>query len=254
MTSESVTLGGVRTQLHTWGPASGPTLVVLHSAGLTGRSLRWFAEQLVLRGHRVLAPDLRGHGGSSATPSEVTLSSMADDVIELGGRLESPARLVGTSMGGVVAGLAAARSPRTWADLSVVCSPDRGYPAFADRATAVADGGMDGHVEITVARWFTGEQVAEGHAGVVEARRSLAAMDPACWDAVWRDFATFQGWLDLRGLVELHALAGAADVSTPRDVVARVVQRAGGRLDVLTGAPHQLLMTHPARSADLLTA
>lgn len=253
MTTQTITLGGVETQLHTWGPASGPGVVVLHSAGLAGSSLRWFADQLVLRGHRVLAPDLRGHGGSRASAAEVTLAAMAADVVELGSRLDAPARLVGTSMGGVVAGLAASAEPGTWTDLTVVCAPDRGYPSFAERATAVTDGGMQSHVSSTVGRWFTPDQVAEGHVAVVEARQSLDGMDPACWDALWLDFALLGGWPDLRDVLRVHAIAGSADQSTPPEVMARLVDSAGGTLDVLDGAPNQLLMTHPAQAAALLT-
>ena len=65
--------------------------------------------------YRVITPDLRGHGNSSAPAGEVAhaIDVMADDVIEtlddLG--LTGPVALGGLSMGGYVALSIAARYP-----------------------------------------------------------------------------------------------------------------------------------------------
>ena len=55
--------------------------------------------------HRVIAPDLRGHGGSTVTEGTVTMKTMAYDVAKLleAVGVDAPITLCGISMGGYVA-------------------------------------------------------------------------------------------------------------------------------------------------------
>lgn len=244
MRRREVVLGGIATQLCAWGPESGQPVLCLPSAGLGAPSMAAFAAAVVPAGYRVFALDLRGHGGSAAEPAQVTLSGMADDVVELLGRLGTPPpRLLGISMGGVVAGLVARRAGVEIADLAVACSPDRGYPAFAERAVALR-AGMADLAASTVQRWFTAEQRATGHPAVEEAHAALLGMDPAAWDAIWTDFARFGGWERPASSVPVRCYAGEHDASTPPEVVGRIAETLGAPCDVIAGAPHQLLMTH----------
>lgn len=81
-----------------------PVMVLLHGFPLNSRMWRHqvsaFSES-----HRVLVPDLRGHGGSTVTHGTVTMAQMANDVAELLDQLEiiEPICLGGLSMGGYVA-------------------------------------------------------------------------------------------------------------------------------------------------------
>ena len=89
---------------------SGRPVVLLH--GLMGRATTWWPVARELTGHgRVLGPDARGHG-RSGRPADGAWSPgrMAADVVEL---LEvvGPSALVGHSMGGLSALIAAARRP-----------------------------------------------------------------------------------------------------------------------------------------------
>jgi len=91
--------------------ASQPTVVLLHGAGFdhTAWALhsRWFAHH----GYSVLAPDLPGHGRSSGAPL-ATIAEMADwtaALLDAAGATE--ARLVGHSMGSLIALETAARHP-----------------------------------------------------------------------------------------------------------------------------------------------
>ena len=63
--------------------------------------------------YRMIAPDLRGHGESSAPEGVYTMDEMADDVIELIDTLhiKEPVVLGGLSMGGYVALSLVARYP-----------------------------------------------------------------------------------------------------------------------------------------------
>src|ERR1700742_4311350 len=88
-----------------------PAIVLLHGAGFDHTTwalhTRWFAHH----GFAVLAPDLPGHGRSSGKPLP-TIADMADwtaALIEAAGATN--ARLVGHSMGSLIALETAARHP-----------------------------------------------------------------------------------------------------------------------------------------------
>lgn len=88
--------------VHEFGPPDASVVVALH--GLSGHGGRFadLADRLG-PGHRVLAPDLRGHGRSPRLPPW-DLDALVDDVVEVLDRY-GPARVpvVGHSLGGVVA-------------------------------------------------------------------------------------------------------------------------------------------------------
>src|SRR4030088_2130650 len=97
-----------------------PTIVLLHGAGFdhTPWALhsRWFAHH----GFAVLAPDLPGHGRSAGAPLS-TIAEMADwtaDLIAAAGAAK--ARLVGHSMGSLIALETAARHPAKVAALGLI--------------------------------------------------------------------------------------------------------------------------------------
>ncbi len=54
--------------VHQWGEASAPPLLCLHGVSSHGRRFRRLAEQRLAGRHRVIAPDLRGHGLSEWDP------------------------------------------------------------------------------------------------------------------------------------------------------------------------------------------
>ena|SRR5215211_5206827 len=90
----------------------GPTVVLLHGFG--GAASNWtLVAPRLLPGHRVLVPDLPGHGGSSALAAPPdTLDPFADRVAALLEADEAPVLAVGHSMGGVVAFRLAIRHPQ----------------------------------------------------------------------------------------------------------------------------------------------
>jgi len=68
-------------QLHEWGDASAPPVVCLHGVNAHGRRFRKLADERLTNRFRVLAPDLRGHGGSEWEPPW-TIATHAHDVLE----------------------------------------------------------------------------------------------------------------------------------------------------------------------------
>src|SRR5580704_10209752 len=97
-----------------------PTVVLLHGAGFDHTTWalhsRWFAHH----GYGVLAPDLPGHGRSDGAPL-TTIADMADWTADLlGAAGATKARLVGHSMGSLIALEAAARHPAKVSSLSLI--------------------------------------------------------------------------------------------------------------------------------------
>lgn len=82
---------------------SGPPLLFLHGAAVSKES--WGAQIEHFRAsHRVIAPDLRGHGASDAGEVEHTVEMYAHDVLFLLDELDIPSAVVcGHSAGGFVA-------------------------------------------------------------------------------------------------------------------------------------------------------
>jgi pimeloyl-ACP methyl ester carboxylesterase len=100
---------GVRLRYYVGG--TGPPLLLVH--GLGGAAANWtLLAPALLPHHRVLVPDLPGHGGSSPLAAAPTLNPFAEAVVELARREALlPAAVVGHSMGGVVALRLAIRHP-----------------------------------------------------------------------------------------------------------------------------------------------
>ncbi|WP_194815737.1 alpha/beta hydrolase [Nocardia sp. XZ_19_385] len=93
-------MGRVSTlNVHRFGPAAGPVVLALH--GLTGHGKRWAAlAEEHLPDVRIIAPDLRGHGRSTALPPwdfETIVTDLAD---LLAAETTAPVLVVGHSFGG----------------------------------------------------------------------------------------------------------------------------------------------------------
>src|SRR5712675_1297969 len=118
-----LSVNGIDTFVATGGrnfDTSQPTVVLLHGAGFDHTTWalhsRWFAHH----GYGVLAPDLPGHGRSSGAPL-AAIAEMADwtaALLDAAGAAK--ARLVGHSMGSLIALETAARHPAKVTALSLI--------------------------------------------------------------------------------------------------------------------------------------
>ena len=87
-----------------------PPVILVHGAANSGRVWTYWQGELARRGWSSHALDLRGHGASAAAELGTTrMADYADDVVALGRTLREPPILIGWSMGGLVAMMAAAR-------------------------------------------------------------------------------------------------------------------------------------------------
>jgi pimeloyl-ACP methyl ester carboxylesterase len=159
--------GGTRLACRDFG-ADGQPVVCLH--GLAGHSGEWAETAVGLgAGYRVFAMDQRGHGRSERRPADVSRDAFVADVAHVITELElAPVVLIGQSMGGNTAFLAAAANPELIAALVVVeASPDGPAPELAAQ----------------VQRWLAGWPVpfrSSAHAAEFFRSQGLA---PAAWVA-----------------------------------------------------------------------
>ena len=89
----------------------GPLLLLAPGMGNSRDAYRFLAPKLVDAGYRVAVTDLRGAGGSSAAWPSYSRTDIAGDLIALLRHLGGPAVLVGHSISGGAATIAAARAP-----------------------------------------------------------------------------------------------------------------------------------------------
>lgn len=90
---------------------SGPLVVLAHGMGDSREAYRHVTPALVAAGYRVTAVDLRGCGESSTGWPSYTRTDIAGDLIALVDHLGGPAVLVGHSISGGAATIAAAKAP-----------------------------------------------------------------------------------------------------------------------------------------------
>ena len=121
--SRSVAVAGGELVLHEIG--SGPPVVFLHGWTLDHR--QWLPQSALANGWRIILPDRRGCGASSA-PSD--LSAEAEDVLAMVG--DGPFALVGLSQGGAVALDVARRFPDRVAALVLAGAPLHGVVPLPD--------------------------------------------------------------------------------------------------------------------------
>jgi len=118
-----IEVDGCRIHLRAWGAAAQPTVVLVHGGG--GHSGWWdHIAPLLSRTHRVIAPDLSGHG-DSGTRSTYNLQTWANEVMEVSTAAGASGRptIVGHSMGGWIAATAAMNRGEQINSMIVIDSP-----------------------------------------------------------------------------------------------------------------------------------
>jgi pimeloyl-ACP methyl ester carboxylesterase len=90
----------------------GPLIVLSHGIGDRRQVFRFLAPELVRAGFRVAAADMRGHGESSMGDwKSISRTDVAGDLVALIRHLGGPAVIVGQSLSGGAATIAAATAP-----------------------------------------------------------------------------------------------------------------------------------------------
>src|SRR6185436_18646808 len=105
-------LPGGEMQVVEHGPRNAPPIILVHCFTC---AINWWSRMMPLldRSHRVIAVDLRGHGGSEKPTSGYSVSNQADFVAQALVRLGvQRAEVVGHSLGGAVVTALVERWPR----------------------------------------------------------------------------------------------------------------------------------------------
>jgi len=89
----------------------GPLVVLSHGMGDLRQSYRFLAPKLAQAGYRVAFADMRGHGDSSTGWESITRADVGGDLVALIRHLGGPAIIVGQSLSGGAATVAAAQAP-----------------------------------------------------------------------------------------------------------------------------------------------
>jgi len=89
----------------------GPLVVLSHGIGDHRQAYRFLAPKLAAAGYRVATADMRGHGESSMGWASISRTDVAGDLLALIRHLGGPAVIVGHSLSGGAATIAAAKEP-----------------------------------------------------------------------------------------------------------------------------------------------
>jgi 3-oxoadipate enol-lactonase len=256
-TEMRVAAGGIEHRVRVDG-GSGPWVVFSNSLGCALEM--WDPQASALSEHyRVLRYDTRGHGGTESTPGPYDLDLLAGDLIALLDALEvTECALVGLSLGGMIAQVAALAEPERFTGLVLADTTSRYGPEvaefWANRVTTALTSGLDSIAETTPSRWFT-PGFAERSPDVVtryqEMLRSTDAQGYAgCCAAIPRVDVTDR----LTSVtIPTAVIVGAEDPSTTVDHARRIHEAIShSSLHVIPDAAHLSNVEQPDRFTAIL--
>lgn len=218
------------------GDPAGRPVVLLHALGNTGRSWDRLVSALVPQGHRVIVPDLRGHGRSPRA-GDYTFESMYRDVMSLLDRQNlGTVDLVGHSMGGHVAWLVAQHHPSRVRRLVIEDTPPPPRDATAEAQLRARPSG-DRAAVISLYREFR-ELRRSGELDSATVRPVIDGLRKA--DPGW--------WRRLREVTaETLVISGGLSSPVPRSLLAEVAEAVPhGRL-LAIDAGHYVHRAEPER-------
>lgn len=233
-----VDFNGFVAHVQTDGPVGGEAVLLLHSLGTNLHV--WDPQAAALsRSHRVIRPDLRGHGLSEAPAGPYTMELLARDALALLDRLGvRRAHVCGVSIGGRIAMEMAALAPDRVSSL-ILCDTALEFPppeTWQQRMDAVAKGGMAAVADAVMERWV----LDQSHPSSKALRRMLLRTDPAGYAGCAAALRDTRG-ADVVGRIECPTtvIVGDKDVSTP-PAAAQAVRDAirGSELVTIPDAAH----------------
>jgi pimeloyl-ACP methyl ester carboxylesterase len=236
---------------------AGRPLVLLHGLLVSGEMFDPLVGAWSAR-HRLIVPDLRGHGRSAHLPGPYTVGQQAADVADLLGRMNVPrADVLGYSQGGTVAQQFARDHPDRVGRLVLACTYSYNLLSRRERLEGLLSSWLLatlGPAAMTglIARGVGGPALSATQTAAL--RRMLAANDRRRAVAAHRAMLAFdsRGWL-----TEITAptlvICGSADRAVPgwhAEMLARGIPHA--ELRTIDGAGHLLAWTHTAQLVEIV--
>lgn len=241
MTDEAIEINGVTLNVDVMG--DGPPIVLLHGLGMNNSI--WDDLRFLLPDHRLIMPDLRGHGASDVPDGPYTMGGLINDIEGvLDGLNVRDAVVIGLSLGGMIAqGLAVKRLDLV-RGLVLCCTAAKfGQPEpWQTRAKTARTQGMSAPRDEMLARWNVTTDAADTRL-MNTAPEGFAA---TCEAIAGTDFYTPTSGLRLPTL----GLAGDKDKSTPPDLVRETTDLVpGSDFHLIRGAGHLAPETHAPQVA-----
>jgi pimeloyl-ACP methyl ester carboxylesterase len=223
-------------------------LIMVHGAFCAGWAFDDFRAPFETAGYRCLTPNLRGHGPGESVAG-VSMGDFAKDIAALAAAQPEPPILIGHSMGGLVAQMAAARA-KVRALILLAPSPPWGIPggSLEEAASAVSLYALGPFwLQAIQPDYSAAASYSLDRLDKPKRKAVFARMVPESGRAMWE---TLNWWLDpfMTTLAPPHkitapvlAMAGERDMIHPAATVRQVATRLGGETRVLPGMSHWLL-------------
>ena len=231
---------------------TGRPLVLLHG-GLGAGSM--FGENLAVlaKNHRVILPDLQGHGRTADIDRPMTLEAMADDIAALLTHLKIPqADVMGYSLGGGVALQVAVRHPemvRKLVLVSTVLRSDAYYPDLRAMQKGVSGAAAD---------QMKGTPMYQLYMAVAPRKQDFPRLLDKIGTFMKSDFDATSQFVALK--TPVLYMIGDADMMPPSHAVEAFALRDGGKRDggwdgagrsklaqlaIIPGATHYDIVANP---------
>jgi 3-oxoadipate enol-lactonase len=228
---------------------AGSPLLLVHGVTVTGEMFEPVVEHFAQR-HRVIVPDMRGHGRSRTFPPPYTVVQLAADLAHLLDHLGIEATAVlGYSQGGAIAQQFALDYPRRCKRLILACTYAFNMATFREQ--------IEGHLALLLIRVlgmrrFAKLVISQGLKQVPKQRAEavvglIAQQDRKLMTSAWRSVMAFDSRQRLAEITcPTLIIAGSNDQAVPIHH-ARMLHAgsADSRLAIIDGADHALIWSHP---------
>lgn len=242
-------------KLHVEQSGSGTPVLLLHGLGSSGHDFDRVAPAIALR-HRVIVPDMRGHGRSPRPRAGYGVPVFTADVAACCDQLGTSAlHVVGLSMGGMIGFQLALDYPSLVRSLTVINSgPDmiprnaRRKLAFATRVALLRLLGPKLLARLIARKLFPAPEQQELRQA---ARQAIGANEPATYLAATRSLI---GWSVLDRLAQVACpvlvLCSDRDYTTVDEKRAYAAGLRDARVQVIRGSGHAATIDQPAQVID----
>jgi pimeloyl-ACP methyl ester carboxylesterase len=229
---------------------SGPPLLLVHGLMITGEMFEPVIEHFSAR-HRVIVPDLRGHGRSRGLPPPYTAAQLASDLSRLLDHLGiGTTTVLGYSNGGAIAQQLALDYPRRSDRLVLACTYAFNMATLREK--------IEGHLFPLLVQVFGIKRIAKivFSLGAKHLRKEranwlaaiMASQDQKLMVIALREALAFDSRLRLAEFrCPTLIIAGSNDDAVPIHHAKMLHDGiAGSRLVIIDGADHALIWTHPS--------